>query len=156
MGQFHKMPFHQRLGAMGDQAETVFERTYPEGWARFGLNRPPINVSMLPQILRYTPDYITAKGLVECQGFGRDQLFKLKLTKWASLLEWNRIHRTDLFLWDSHNKQFGWLRLGDFASVLDRGWAKLKAFENDGNEYWELEADAVPVVGWHPYELEAS
>ena len=148
---FKDQPFARRFDAMGDAAEQVFEQTYPLGWARYGLNRPPINLATVPPIVRYTPDYITSKGLVECQGFGRDQTYKMKQGKWEALLTWNLMFRTDLFVWDSFNRRYGFVRLSDLSDVLSSGRIPIRQFP-EGTAYWAVVVDQLPVVEWLTHE----
>lgn len=131
---------------MGDEAEGVFELVYPEGFARYGLNRPPINLTNVPPKIRYTPDYLTGKGLVEVQGFGNDQTLKLKLDKLAALDEWHGDFRVDLFVWDSKNKRCGFVRMGDLHDALD-AHGVMREFP-EGKAYVALRAERIPVDDW--------
>ena len=70
---FAEKPFGVRIRTMGDIAERKFEERSVVEWVRYGLCRPPIDMSALPPELRYTPDYLTAQRLVEVQGLGQDQ-----------------------------------------------------------------------------------
>lgn len=135
---FRDQPFAHRIGAMGDEAEGVFEAVYPEGFVRWGLNRPPINVSQLPEQMRYAPDYLTAKGLVEVQGVGSDQLLKLKVEKYEALRKWGDVMRTDLFVWDSKHRRYAWVRLDDLRALL----GDLRQFP-EGKPYWSIPLDAL-------------
>jgi hypothetical protein len=136
---------------MGDLAEGVFEASYEQKYVRFGLNRPPINLATVPAFVRYTPDFLTSKGLVEVQGFGKDQVAKFKENKLAALHEWHRFFRVDFFLWDSANRRFGWVRLPELDESLAAHGSNMR-FENDGNSYFALRADCIPVVGgWVPF-----
>lgn len=147
---FSERPFEQRIGQLGDQAEAVFEAVYPQGWARYGLCRPPINLATVPPMIRYSPDYITAKGFVEVQGFGRDQTFKLKASKYEALNAWHGLFRVDLFAYDSHNKRYGFMRLHDwFVAAEEHGWNG--AFDNGANPFIALHADHLPVDSWREY-----
>jgi hypothetical protein len=141
---FRDRSFNQRLTQMGDAAEGVFEDTYPQGFTRFGLNRPPIRLSTVPEFIRFTPDYLTSKGLVEVQGFGRDQTVKMKLNKWKSMWEWHEIFRVDLFLWDSKNRRYGWARLPELAEAFAEH-GELRAFP-EGTEYYAIHANQIPIV----------
>lgn len=144
---FKDQSFAHRFSAMGDEAEGVFEAVYPQGWARFGLNRPPINLSQVPSKIRYAPDYITSKGFVEVQGFGRDQTVKLKVAKYEALNQWHLEFRCDLFLWDSHNRRYGFVRLHDFIEAWEEhGWSD--AFDDGRNPYMALKAERLPVDAW--------
>jgi hypothetical protein len=103
---------------MGDEAEGVFEAICSnEGrsWARYGLRRPRLAVQMLPAKVRYTPDYLCNKELVEVQGFGKDQTIKTKVEKLDALAWWSNAMPVHIFLWDSTNRrylerQLAWLR----------------------------------------------
>ena len=147
---FSSQSFSKRFSKMGDEAEGIFEAVYPQGWARYGLNRPPIQLKNVPPKIRYTPDYITGKGLVEVQGFGRDQTFKLKIDKWQALIDWHNDFRVDLFVWDTTNKRYGYVRLHDLGVALDEhGWDD--AFDNGANPYVAIKADQIPVDEWVEY-----
>jgi hypothetical protein len=111
---------------------------------------------MVPEFVRFTPDYVTAKGLVEVQGFGRDQTFKLKHAKWAALQLWHDMFRTDLFVYDSTNTRYGFIRMVDMQDLLEHGRIPERQFENDGNRYWAVPADALPVVEWLEYKPDAT
>lgn len=146
---FKDRPFHNRFAAMGDAAEGVFERTYPQGWVRFGLNRPPIAMGSLPAFIRFTPDYLTARGLVEVQGFGGDQLAKFKRDKLTALIDWHHHFRVDFFLWDSANKRYAWLRLHDLENYITPHHV---AYFPEGTQYFAIPAVELPVVdAWVPY-----
>lgn len=142
--------FSKRFGTMGDTAEHVFEDVYAEGWARYGLNRPPINLSTVPAYIRFTPDYITKRGLVECQGFGKDQTAKFKWGKLEALKLWHQQFRVDWFLFDSFNARYGWVRLPELLPALDEH-AETRTF-HEGNPYYAIKASNLPVVGeWYEY-----
>lgn len=139
-----------RFNQMGDEAEGVFEAVYPQGWARYGLNRPPIQMGKLPPKIRYTPDYVTSKGLIEVQGFGRDQTFKLKDDKYDALNQWHLDFRVDLFVWDTTNKRYGYVRLHDFMEAWEEhGWRD--AFDDGRNPYMAIKAEHLPVEHWVDY-----
>jgi hypothetical protein len=140
---FKDRNFDDRLaaGGMGDEAEGVFERVFPKGWARYGLNRPPIQMAKIPARLRYTPDYITTSALVEVQGFGRDQTFKLKIDKWQSLHWWNGVHPVDLFVWDTTNKRWCILSLQQIDLLVEQ-CGEIRHFP-EGKAYMAIPGDAI-------------
>lgn len=143
MADYKDMPWSIRQHAMGDAAERIFEEVCGVGWARFGLNRPPVQVHKLPLMLRYMPDYITTKALVECQGFGRDQIVKLKLEKLLGLQRWTVEHPTELFLWDSHKRRFGQISVSDVTqAVVANG--EIAEFK-EGAKYWRISADELSI-----------
>jgi hypothetical protein len=139
---------------MGDEAEGIFEAVYPQGWVRSGLDRPPISMSMLPPKIRYTPDYLTSKGYIEVQGFGRDQTIKLKKDKYDALEAWNLDFRADLFVWDTTNKRYGFVRLHDFMEAWEQHGTE-GAFDDGRNPYLALAAEHLPVDEWKDHRVEA-
>lgn len=93
---------------MGDKAEEAFMRYAEEqGFSavKYGLHRPPLNLAKVPRFIRYTPDYLTSHGLVECVGLGKDQTLKLKLDKMQALQLWNAWFPVQVWVWDSHKKR---------------------------------------------------
>lgn len=148
MAAFKDQAFHDRVNRMGDECESVFEDTYAAGFVRFGLNRPPLKMSSLPAVIRHTPDYLTTRGLVECQGHGGDQIAKFKTGKLQALSVWHHsIMRVDFFLWDSKFKRYGWVRLPDLLNSVHINM--LAQFENDGNEYFAFPVNDLPMAsGW--------
>lgn len=152
-GTFKDRSFAQRFQAMGDQAEAIFDRVYPYGKVQFGLNRPPIHLASVPAFVRYTPDRLTAKSLVEIQGFGGDATFKLKKDKLAALLAWQEASewRVDLFVYDSKNNEYAWVRLADFVALTERPptGVEVRSFP-EGTAYWAVPKALLPVTeeGW--------
>lgn len=144
---FSTQTFSQRFQAMGDEAEGVFEAVYPEGFVKYGLSRPPIHLASVPPFIRFTPDYLTAKGLVEVQGLGRDRTFKLKISKWTALEEWASHFRVDLFVWDRTDSRYGFIRLHELSWALDED-GEWGAFDDGANPYKSLHVDQLPVVEW--------
>lgn len=136
---FKDLSFEQRMSKMGDAAEKVFEDTFDHGWVRFGLNRPPLNVAALPLRIRYMPDYLTTKGFVECQGFGRDQLLKIKREKLDCLSYWNTLHPVDYFIWDSSKKRHKFMPLAQIVTMIDLGLAGLDWFP-EAKAYFSFKA----------------
>lgn len=166
---------NQRWKKMGDEAEGAFEHCYTnvapkQNVVRYGLDRAPINVASLPAFVRYTPDFLTARGLVEVQGFGRDQIFKIKDDKLEALFEWQHTGGVlHLWVWDSANSEYAWVRIGDLDIVLheaalnhevdDHGgpWPDDAGVYKDqfpeGKPYWAVHKGFLPTVdGWHPMD----
>lgn len=140
--------WNSRFGALGDQAEAVFEAVYEQKWTRYGLNRPEVSLAGVPAFIRYTPDYLTNRGLVEVQGFGRDQVAKFKLDKILALCDWHESFRVDFFIYDSYHKRFGWVRFMDaFQACSTSGGGELRHFP-EGNPYWAVAAEDLPVIAW--------
>ncbi len=144
---FRDKSFEDRLaaGGMGDEAEGVFERVYPKGWARYGLCRPPIQMHKIPARLRYTPDYITSGTLVEVQGFGRDQTFKLKIDKWQALHFWNSVMLVQLFVWDTTNKRWCIIPLLEIDKLVEQ-CGEIRHFP-EGKAYMAIPGDAIFEAG---------
>ena len=140
---FKDRSFEERVaaGGMGDEAEGVFERVFTKGFARYGLNRPPIQMAKVPARLRYTPDYITTNRLVEVQGFGRDQVFKLKIDKWQALHWWNGVHPVDLFVWDTTNRRWGFITLKDVDLLIEEA-GEIRHFP-EGKSYMAIPGDTL-------------
>lgn len=148
---FRDQPLHTRKGTMGDIAEAVFEAVYPQGFTRYGINRPPIAVAMIPEFVRFTPDYLTSKGFVEVQGFGKAQQFNLKVAKYEALNEWHSVFRVDLFAYDSHNGRYGFIRLHDFLDAYE-AHGHDGAYDGGRNPYIGVPAKHLPVDRWVDYE----
>jgi hypothetical protein len=137
---FKDQEWNARFARMGDEAEKVFEESCDRGYVRYGLNRPPLAVHLLPRRIRYTPDYLTSEALVEVQGFGRDQQVKLKTDKYDALRWWNLTMQTRLALWDSHNQRFTTVTLNDVAEQIDEGNVELRKFP-EGKAYYSFDAE---------------
>lgn len=138
MEQFHQRDFAHRFGAMGDEAESRFEETYKGGFVRFGLNRPPVQMSKLPPLIRYSPDYLTSQGFVECQGVGKDRQLKVKVEKGLALQQWHSLFAVRFFIWDSMLKK---------STILDWPtlWNQLPNMPlnqfPEGKAYWSVDVD---------------
>lgn len=149
---FRDRPIAQRWKAMGDEAEAVFERVYEQvvgqKFVRFGFDRAPINVARLSTHVRYSPDYCTARGLVEVQGFGSDQTFKLKLDKLDALVEWSNYDDVHVFIYDSKFDEYAWCRLFELKLALQRH-ADVRSFP-EGKRYYALPKALLPTTeeGW--------
>lgn len=135
---FHEQQFTQRIHKMGDEAEARFESEYENGWERFGLNRPNVNVSMLPVMVRHAPDYVTSHGFVEVMGVGRDRILKLKIDKALALQQWHQIFPVRLFVWDSKKKK---TRILEWTEL----WPSLPNYPieqfAEGKAYWAVNVD---------------
>jgi len=103
---FKDQDFGKRFAQMGDLAEGKCIQWLQEnntGFVRYGLDRPPLRMDMLPARIRHTPDILTSRGLIEVKGFGRDQVAKLKLEDMNCLSWWNDCHPVSIFFYDSCN-----------------------------------------------------
>lgn len=143
---FKDRGWNARFEQLGDEAEGIFEEVATQqlklGYVRYGLNRPPIQMSRLPARIRYSPDYLMSAKFVEVQGFGRDQLLKLKIDKWMSLHFWNSIHPVELFAWDTTNNRWCFVTLDDLDLLIADGMATFAAFP-ERKSYLAFEADAL-------------
>ena len=135
---FKDQGFAKRLQGMGDIAEGAFEERYPEKFVRYGLNRPPIKMSALPPIVRYTPDYLTSNAFVEVQGLGGDQIFKLKIDKLESLSYWNTMHPVLMYVYDSHNNRDVVLEWDALTRLTLK--SKIDSFP-EGKKYYAIPAE---------------
>lgn len=150
---FHERDFRSRWSQMGDQAEAAFTEVY-EAWGlryqRFGWDRTEVSLRGVPDKLKNVPDFFTNKGLVECMGFGRDQVWKLKTHKFDALMEWAYDWRCDIFLWDSHNEEWAFVRMPDLRRFLSNEWHDDLAVFHDGPAYYPIRKADIPVTeaGW--------
>lgn len=133
---FAQAPWTKRFTQMGDEAEAKFERSYGSGFTRYGLNRPNIKVADLPLVIRYTPDYLTNEGFVECKGVGKDQLLKLKLDQLFALQWWDGLMLVRVFIWDSFNGRWTMLTLDDLRRQCEKH-GSLGQFP-EGKPIWQM------------------
>lgn len=150
MSQFHEQDWTGRFAVLGDTAEKKFiewcER-HELPWVRFGLERPPISLRDVPARLRYAPDFMQSRRMVEVQGLGRDQLLKVKVDKFGALHHWNEI-KTDrfdgvwFFVWDSHKKRECQFPLGMLDRLLNTGVAEL-AYFHEQKPYFAFPASEI-------------
>lgn len=95
--------WEKRIETLGDPAENAFLEWAENTWfpvVRYGLNRPPLEMRLIPTKIRYTPDYLSNFGLIEVQGCGRDGLFKFKHEKLEALQSWSNDCPVSLWLYD--------------------------------------------------------
>ena len=145
MSQFHEAPFAQRYAIMGDIAESVFEDVEPKHH-RLGYNRPPFYVANLPLMLRNLLDYMIKEGLVEVMGIGKDKTLKLKVEKLRSLLNWQLIANVELFVYDSHRKQYWRAPITEWELACAE-YATMDRFPDDLRPYYRLNSDNFPNEG---------
>lgn len=136
-----------QAGGMGEEAESQFETWAQEiglGYCRYGLDRPPIQVHRLDPFIRYTPDYLMSGKLVEVQGFGNDQKFKLKQEKMNALNQWNHYHRVHLFAWDRTNERRFMVPL---PSLVDASLHVPTGYFDGDKLYYEYSAESLHELG---------
>lgn len=137
---FSERSWADRLGQMGDEAETEFEARSKLGFVRSGLRRPKVRVRDLHLYERHRPDYLTSRGYVEVMGMGEDQILKLKVKKLEALHFWDLLMPVTLWIWDSHKRRCIELPLVRVDALVVR--AKI-AFFPEGSAYYELPAEGL-------------
>ena len=103
MSSFKDEEWNDRVAILGDPAEKKFQEWAARsgiGCVKYGLDRPPVNLSRVSAFVRYTPDFLTDNGLVEVQGCGSDQLMKFKHDKLQALMQWQRRDHVNVWLWN--------------------------------------------------------
>jgi hypothetical protein len=111
MGKWSEELWETRYKTLGDPAENRFREWAAQdelSYHRYGLDRPPLDLSRVPAFVRYTPDFLTSRCLIEVQGCGRDSTFKFKHDKLSALEEWYSQFPVKLFLWNKTSDQI-WL-----------------------------------------------
>lgn len=117
---FRDKPWTERVKHLGDEAERVYELDRNRRritFVRHGLLRPPFDgftMSLLEVWEKHAPDFLEVEGvsrerklrLVEVQGMGRDQTFKLKDEKHEGLAWWGDVHPVVLFVWNNVVRQY--------------------------------------------------
>lgn len=127
---------------MGDEAEAVFEDNMPIGPAAvFGWRRPDVSMQNMNDMIRYMPDFYTSGGfLVEVMGCNGKILRGMKEDKWEAMKGWAKIQPLVYFLWNRKLQKWALVHHGQMITVVARARKKgIKAFENDGNRYYEIE-----------------
>lgn len=146
---YRDQSFNKRFTRMGDEAEEIYEDELPLGTSvRFGWNRNA-SFRFMENPIRHMPDYYANTGyLVEVMGGSGNILRALKLSKWNALKDWNSFQPVMVFWWNSKFKQWALIDWEGMKTLVRRGRVKygVRAFENDGNEYWTLEWEWVMEV----------
>ncbi len=137
---FKDQNFSARFGALGDEAEGIFEAVWPTAWVRYGLNRPPLSMAKLPLRVRHTPDYLTSFNFVEVKGIGRDDTIKIKVAELNCMHFWHQVHPMLLFVWSSHRKSWASMPLTAIDGLIDGGAVTLDKY-HDGRAYFAISAD---------------
>jgi hypothetical protein len=138
---FHQQSFSARFGAMGDQAEGIFDLVHPKSH-ELGLNRPPFGMAGMSANMRYVPDRMRRDAFVEVMGFGRGQALKVKIEKFEALQSWQTIGPVELFIYDSHNHRY-WEGPLDAWRWAFEG-AETGEYEDNGKPYVTLPAENFP------------
>ena len=132
---FKDQNWEERIETLGDPAENAFRKYAAQGGiacVKYGLDRPPLDLSRTPSYIRYTPDFLTNNGLVEVQGCGRDQCFKFKHDKLRALLQWQRHHHVDMWLWNEPLDDWRQIPLTRIATMCRDSSKWTNTFRVDG------------------------
>lgn len=150
MSAYHDQSWGTRYATLGDAAEAIFEDVAPLGaYARFGWNRPNVNMKKMSDFLRHAPDYYTQPGiLVEVMGCGADGIFKVKTDKWDALKQWHKHNEVALFVWNSGEHEWALIRWAGLVALIAKARKHVTEF-SDGNRYYPL---PWAEVGGIPYE----
>lgn len=149
---FSDQPFSARLGRMGDEAELAFEAVWPRAWTRYGFNRPRCSMRDWSLQVRYTPDYMDSIGPIECQGYGRDRVLKIKCEKRVALTWWRDNLEPNLrfFIWDTTTQRWAaaeWQVVDDLLST-----PFLTGTYPEGTPYRGLHFDQLANLKWNDKE----
>lgn len=146
---FHEGSWAQRFGALGDEAEAVFEAVYGRGFVRWGLNRPPLQVGNLPVEVRCAPDYLTSSEFVEVQGFGSKQIIRIKDEK-LQACEWAaQVWPVRFFFWDSSKSQYAYTTL---VSVIEAAIiSERDSYPDSGKGYSLVKPTSLGELLWTPH-----
>lgn len=142
---FKDRSFDDRMVVMGDLAEGVCSRHLDDigrSYVATGLNRPPIRMDMLPARIRHIPDFLTSKGWIECKGFGRDQIAKLKIEDFNCFNFWNDMHPLEMFFYDSYHERYGLIEWETCRDMVGDGRVSLGAFP-EGKPYFAIPAEVI-------------
>lgn len=144
---YSEQQWHIREATLGDIAEGSFERhcetaDYP--FERYGLNRPLVDMRLVPAFVRYSPDYLVEIDgeclLMEVQGCGRDQTFKFKDDKIDALLDWDyTAGRVHVWLWDEIGQRHWTLPIHRLCDLLDKHG--VQGSFPEGKPYWSLKTE---------------
>ncbi len=122
MSTFRDENWETRETTLGDPAEKAFALWCDQhGWAyvKYGLDRPPVDLSQVEPEIRYTPDFLADQlGLVEVQGCGKDGLFKFKHDKLEALRTWDyHLATVQVWLWHQPSDQCVVVPIVDLARM---------------------------------------
>ena len=135
---------------MGDAAEEMFVRVYEGPCDPYGLSRPNSSMSRMPAFIRYTPDFITSSGFVECKGVGQDQLLKVKMENIVVLEQWNVDWPVSFFINDTAMKRWNLFPLAGIMSAIDLFPLnyKMPVFHDNDKPYWPIPCATLP-LSWN-------
>lgn len=124
-------------------------------YIEFGWRRPrhedgsAVDMKKMSSFVRHKPDFWSNGILVECVGYGKDEVLKLQAEKLAAIQLWDDTADEDvvLFVWNSAHSVYCLVPLSDVLSWIGGKKVKKKKF-HDGNAYW-----AIPRSMLAPYEV---
>lgn len=149
-------PTWKRMSDMavgGTIAERKFEEHFPYRWVRAGWDGPKwsdgvgVGYALTP-IIFALPDYIVdgpdGPVWVEVVGAKGPIVRSLKVDKMQRLFKWEVFSEMPIyiFIWNSSKRRWILVNLLD----VPYGRAPVKAFESDGNKYYELQWDDLAEV----------
>lgn len=141
---FSDLSWPQRLEAMGDETEGIFEETYPDSFIRFGFNRPPFSIAKMPLQLRYMPDYLHAgTRFVECQGIGAGGL-KVKIEKLMALQHWDLLLPVHFFIWSRPKEMIAEFTIKELLQIAGKEQASLGAYSDGKKPYLRFTPGVLP------------
>jgi hypothetical protein len=144
---FNEQSFAARYASMGDEAEQTFEQVWDGPWDRYGFNRPRSGVRGMSLRVRYTPDYKVHGGLVECQGFGKDRVLKVKHDKITAMRLWAADDPLKFFVWDRTMKRW---TVVDWQVIDTLSMTPYMTGEyHDGNAFVGLHFDQLEHLPWN-------
>ena len=129
--------------AYPNEAEATFDRLHPNS-APWGLDHPPINVGMIPGMVRYAPDRIMSDRMVECKGVGKDAILKIKLEQLYALAWWANVMDVYVFIWDSYRKRHATIKVGDLIKACEKNGV-LTQFPDNSKPAWFMSLQFLPV-----------
>jgi hypothetical protein len=151
MTAFRDQSWNSRYAAMGDAAEAqcaAWLDATDRGYVRYGLDRPPLKMAMLPEFIRHTPDFLTSHSLIECKGFGRDQTAKIKEADLESLKDWNKQHPVEMFFYDQSNARCIVVALADLLKASKDSRITSGVFNDEiPKPYWGYSAELLAEIG---------
>jgi hypothetical protein len=144
---FKDQNWEERVEILGDPSEKAFQEYAGRrqlSVVKYGLDRPPVDLRRTPAFVRYTPDFLTDEGLIEVQGCGKDQLFKIKHAKLRALMQWNRQSTIRMWLWNQPMDDWRLVPVGRIATMCRDG--RRAAFRTDGMFDGDVPYAAIPWV----------
>lgn len=148
MANYRDRTFSDRLPFMGDEAEGVFEEVWEIAWERYGFNRPRPPMKEWSDFTKYTPDYIDRHGPIECQGFGRDRVLKIKDEKRSALQEWQKKEpKLRFFIWDTTEQRWACVSWRVVDKLLST--PHLTGAYPEGTTFRGLHSDQLANLKWH-------